>query len=180
MSDPWATGLKDVWLATRKELLFTRADRRRAAAFVDREKIYSKGSLPAPERGRNHRGDSRPKVRVSFLMLARHTANNTAFPAIGARWLKVCCWSDYRVPSPECKPEFCENTFRNSTISSWDGGQSVSHVLQWNTKAPDFKVSSNSCCVNATVWLWLFGQSISNLMRSLMSPPVAWRVSPNS
>jgi len=43
----------------------------------------------------------------------------------------------------------------------------VSHVLQWNTNAPDFSVSSNSSCLNVTVWLWSFGQTISKSIRSL-------------
>src|ERR1700730_16594742 len=54
-------------------------------------------------------------------------------------------------------------------MSSWDGGQSVSHVLQWNTNAPDFNASSNSSWLNGTVWSWSFGHTISNSLRSLMS-----------
>jgi hypothetical protein len=34
-----------------------------------------------------------------------------------------------------------ESCFRNLAISSGEGGQSVSHVLQWNTNAPDFNAS---------------------------------------
>jgi hypothetical protein len=41
----------------------------------------------------------------------------------------------------------------------------VSHVLQWNTNAPDFNSSSNSSLSNVTVWLWSFGHSISNCIR---------------
>ncbi len=41
----------------------------------------------------------------------------------------------------------------------------MSHVLQWNTNVPDFNDASNSPCVNLTVWLWLFGQTISNASR---------------
>jgi hypothetical protein len=48
----------------------------------------------------------------------------------------------------------------------------VSHVLQWNTNAPDFSASSNSFWLNVTVWLWSFGQTISKSMRSLMSLPL--------
>lgn len=61
--------------------------------------------------------------------------------------------------------EFLANCFRNLAISSLDGGQFVSQVLQWNTKALDFKASSNSSCVNLTVWLWLCGHTISSLTR---------------
>ena len=68
-----------------------------------------------------------------------------------------------------------ENCFRRSAISSLDGGQFESHVLQWNTNAPDFNASSNSSWLNATVWLWLFGQTISNSNRSLINPPAASR-----
>jgi hypothetical protein len=66
-----------------------------------------------------------------------------------------------------------ENCFRRSAISSLDGGQFESHVLQWNTNAPDFNASSNSSWLNATVWLWLFGQTISNSNRSLIRSPAA-------
>ena len=54
-------------------------------------------------------------------------------------------------------------------ISSLDGGQFVSHVLQWNTRAPDFSSTSNPSRSNVTVWLWSFGHTISNSMRSLIS-----------
>jgi hypothetical protein len=54
-------------------------------------------------------------------------------------------------------------------MSSREGGQSVSHVLQWNTSAPDFSSASNSPWLNLTVWSWSFGQTISNFIRSLMS-----------
>ena len=36
-------------------------------------------------------------------------------------------------------------------MSSWDGGQFESQVLQWNTKAPDFSSASNSSPLNVTV-----------------------------
>src|SRR5665647_19581 len=58
-------------------------------------------------------------------------------------------------------------------ISSLVGGQSVSHVLQWNTSVSDFSASSNSSWLNVTVWLWLLGHTISNSRRSLMGPPAA-------
>ena len=57
-------------------------------------------------------------------------------------------------------------------MSSGEGGQFVSHVLQWNTNAPDFSASSNSFWLNVTVWLWSFGQTISKSIRSLMSLPL--------
>src|ERR1700693_1196544 len=65
--------------------------------------------------------------------------------------------------------EFFENCFRILAMSSWEGGQLASHVLQWNTNAPDFNVSSNSFWLNVIVWLWSFGQTISKSTRSLMS-----------
>lgn len=45
----------------------------------------------------------------------------------------------------------------------------MSQVLQWNTNAPFFSVSSNSSSLNVTVWLWSFGQTISKSFRSLIS-----------
>jgi len=63
-----------------------------------------------------------------------------------------------------------ENCFRILAISSLVGGHFVSQVLQWNTNAPDFNVSSNSSRLNVTVWSWLFGHTISKSNRSLMSP----------
>ncbi len=63
-----------------------------------------------------------------------------------------------------------DNALRNVAISSWDGGQLVSQVLQWNTSAPDFKVSSNSSRLNVTVWLWSFGQTISEAKLLLIVP----------
>src|ERR1700728_3348608 len=68
-------------------------------------------------------------------------------------------------------PEAFESSFRILAIISWEGGQSVSHVLQWNTSAPDFSSASNSSWLNLTVWSWSFGQTISNFIRSLMSLP---------
>lgn len=69
--------------------------------------------------------------------------------------------------------EFFENCFRKLAISSVDGGQLASQVLQWNTRAPDFNASSNSSRLNLTVWSWLFGQSISKASCSLTNPPAA-------
>jgi hypothetical protein len=65
-------------------------------------------------------------------------------------------------------PEFFASSFRILAISSREGGQFVSHVLQWNTSAPDFSSASNSSWLNLTVWSWSFGQIISNFIRSLM------------
>jgi len=47
----------------------------------------------------------------------------------------------------------------------------VSQVLQWNTNVPDFNAASNSSRVNLTVWLWFFGQTISNASRLCISSP---------
>jgi hypothetical protein len=46
-----------------------------------------------------------------------------------------------------------ENRFLSEPISFLNGGQFVSHVLQWNTKAPDFNAASNSSRLNGIVWL---------------------------
>jgi hypothetical protein len=56
-------------------------------------------------------------------------------------------------------------------MSWWEGGQFVSHVLQWKTNAPDFSASSNPSWVNVTVWLWSFGQTISKSIRLLTESP---------
>ena len=63
--------------------------------------------------------------------------------------------------------ELVANCFRNLAISSLDGGQFVSQVLQWNTKLPDFSAPSNSSWLNFTVCAWSFGQTISNFLWSL-------------
>ena len=55
---------------------------------------------------------------------------------------------------------------------SWEGGQFASHVLQWNTSAPDFSSASNSFLLNVTVCSWSFGHTISKSMRSLISLPL--------
>jgi hypothetical protein len=65
-------------------------------------------------------------------------------------------------------PEAFESSFRILAIISWEGGQFVSHVLQWNTSAPDFSSASNSSRLNVTVWLWSFGQTISKSMVGLL------------
>ena len=41
-------------------------------------------------------------------------------------------------------PEFFGNPFRILAMSSREGDQFASHVLQWNTSAPDFSLASNS------------------------------------
>jgi hypothetical protein len=66
-------------------------------------------------------------------------------------------------------PEFFVSPFRILAMSWWEGGQFVSHVLQWNTSAPDFSSASNSSLVNVTVCSWSFGHTISKSTRSLMS-----------
>ena len=45
------------------------------------------------------------------------------------------------------------DSFRNFAISVLDGGQSVSHVLQWNISESDFNDASNSSLLNVIVWL---------------------------
>jgi hypothetical protein len=59
-------------------------------------------------------------------------------------------------------------------MSWWEGGQFVSHVLQWKTNVPDFNASSNSSWLNVTVWLWSFGQTISKSMRLLTESPAPY------
>ncbi len=49
----------------------------------------------------------------------------------------------------------------------------MSHVLQCNTSVSDFSAPSNSFRSNATVWLWLFGHTVSNSTRSFINPPPA-------
>jgi hypothetical protein len=80
--------------------------------------------------------------------------------------------ADTTLPKCRCAehyPEFFASSLRILAMSSREGGQSVSHVLQWNTSAPDFSSASNSPWLNLTVWSWSFGQTISNFIRSLMS-----------
>ena len=62
------------------------------------------------------------------------------------------------------------SVFRNFAISSCDGGQFASQVLQWNSSTPDFRASSNPSWLKVTVWLWPFGQTISKSTFLLMFP----------
>jgi len=65
-----------------------------------------------------------------------------------------------------------ESCLRILAISSLEGDQFVSQVLQWNTSPPDFRVSSNCSLLKVTALLWLFGQTTSNSSRSFTSAPL--------
>ena len=79
------------------------------------------------------------------------TANEAAFLPVqdiiaAETFARAVVLHDYVVL--ESALEFFENSFRSLAISSLDRGQ-----LQWNTMASDFNASSNSSCLNVTVWL---------------------------
>ena len=109
--------------------------------------------------------DQSPIVFRSFCQ----TCGNTS---ISGRHSPGARFAPQRRPRDKPPPRsILRKSLRNFAISSCDGGQFVSHVLQWNTSVPDFRAASNSCWLNVTVWLWSFGQTISKSMRSLIMPP---------
>ena len=59
--------------------------------------------------------------------------------------------SSFAGPAGADEAHFSKKCSRSLTISVLDGGQSVSHVLQWKVKLSDFKASSNCALLNETV-----------------------------
>jgi len=133
------------------------------------------GVIAHPQKGGAIRGGNRPlrmkwtylKIRVdpnaslrcSNLLIQMNERNVDT--TVDAARLEVCatrhCGKRDLARSIYAPLEFFESCFRILAIASWEGGQFVSHVLQWNTSAPDFSSASNSSRLNVTVWLWSFG-----------------------
>src|ERR1700693_5665042 len=102
-------------------------------------------------------GDQRLKIpcrQMSWTKRSRVSSEHLYKPRLGS--------------TPWAAGQGLPNCFLIVSMSSFEGGQFVSHVLQCRMKESDCNAPSNSSLVTLNVKLWLFGQTVSSLARSLL------------